>query len=102
VDHDDFTAAVPVRVGIFFGWAAVCGPTCMANAVDAIQRSNANGLFEVSQFAGRAADIQMAVLSDHGNSGGVVAAVLKPLQAVENQRHNAFRPDITDNSAHSE
>src|SRR5580704_2034247 len=102
MDHDDFTGTVAVGMGVFFGWAAMCGPTSMANAIDAIQRSNADGLLQVAQLAGSATDIQMSVLSDHGDSSGIIAAVLKALQAVEDQRHNALRPDISDNSAHCE
>ena len=74
----------------------------MSNAVNSIQRSNADGLFQVFQFAGRAADIQMAVLPDHSDAGRIIATVFEALQAVKYQRHNALRADISDNSAHGE
>src|ERR1700735_2857851 len=102
VDDDNFTGAVQMWRRCLFGRAAVRGPARMADAVNTIKRSNSYRLFQVSQFAGRAADIQMAVFSNHSDSGGVIAAILKALQAVEDQRNNAFRPDITDNSAHGE
>jgi hypothetical protein len=41
----------------------------MANSVNAIERSNADGLFEISQFARGAANVQAAVFSDYGNAG---------------------------------
>jgi hypothetical protein len=74
----------------------------MANPVNAIQRSNADGLFEVSQFAGSAANVQMPVFSNHGDAGRIVSTIFEAFQAVEYQGHDAFRPDITDNSAHGE
>ena len=102
VDYNDFAGAVAVRMSILFSGAPVRGPACVANSVNAIQRSDADGLFEISQFARCAADIQAAVFSDHGDARRVVSAIFQALQAVEYERHNAFRTDIADNSAHSE
>ena len=36
----------------------------------------------------------------HGDAGGIIAAIFEALQAVENQGHDGFRADVTDNSAH--
>ena len=58
VDDDDFAGAIAMGMRVFFGWAAVRGPACVADSVNAIQRSDADGLFEISQFAGSAANIQ--------------------------------------------
>ena len=35
-----------------------------------------------------------------GDAGGIVAAIFEALQAVEDQRHYAFRADVSDNAAH--
>ena len=61
VNDDDFAGAVAVRVGVFFGGAAVGGPARVADAVHAFERSDADGFFEIVQFAGGAADFQFAV-----------------------------------------
>ncbi len=91
-----------MRVRILFGRAAVCGPACMANPVNAIQRSNADGLFQVSQFAGSATNIQMPVFSHHGDARRIISTIFEAFQAIEYQGHDAFRADITYNSAHGE
>src|ERR1700728_529455 len=69
VDYDDFAGAVAVGMRIFFGWASVRGPACVANSINTVQWRDANGLFEISQFAGRAANVQAAIFSDHGDAG---------------------------------
>ena len=37
VYNDDFAGAVAVRVRVFFGWAAVSGPACVADSVNAVE-----------------------------------------------------------------
>ena len=59
VDDDDFAGAVAVRVRVFFGGAAVRGPAGVADAVDAVERSDADGFFEILQLAGGAADFEL-------------------------------------------
>ena len=100
VHDDDFAGAIAVRMGIFLGGAAVRGPARVADAVDAVERSDANRFFEIAQLARGAANFQLAVIADDGDSGRVVAAIFEAAQAVENQRHNALWADITDDSAH--
>jgi len=102
VHYDDFTVAVAVRMGIFLGRASVRRPAGVSDAVHAVQRSDADGFLEISQLAGGAANIELAVVADHCDPGRIIAAVLEPPQAVEDQWNNALGPDITDNSAHDE
>ena len=51
VHHDDVARAIAVRMGVLFGGAAVRGPAGVADAVAAIDRVQADGLFEIAQFA---------------------------------------------------
>ena len=101
VVHDhDFAGAIAMRMRVFFGGAAVRGPARVADAVDALERALANRFFEIAELAGGAADIELAGLGYHGDAGGIVAAILQAAQAVQNQRHDFFMPDVADNSAH--
>jgi len=52
------------------------------------------------QFPWRATDFQLAVFLHHGDAGGIIAAIFEAFQAVENQGHDGFGADVTDNSAH--
>jgi hypothetical protein len=101
VHDDDFAGAVAVRVGVFFGRAPVGGLTRVADAVDALERALANRFFEISQLAGGAANVELAVLGDYGDSGGIIAAIFQAAQAVQNERDDFFIPDVTNDSAHS-
>ncbi len=100
VHHDDFAGAIAMRMGIFLGGAAVRGPARVSDAVDAFERSDADRLFEIAQFSRRAADFQLAVVAHDGDAGGVVSAVFEAPEPVQDQRHNALRADIADDSAH--
>jgi hypothetical protein len=71
-------------------------------AVDAINRIVANGLLEIWQFAGGAANLHMAVLADHGDAGGVVSAVFQAPKPVQDQGYNFLRANVSDDAAHGE
>ena len=60
VHDDDLALAVAMRMGVFFRGAAVRGPAGVAQAVDAIDGHCANGLLEIRQLAGGAANLQFA------------------------------------------
>src|SRR5437879_13701117 len=53
-----------------------------------------------SQLARRAPDVERAV-ANHRQAGGVIAAVLEPLQPFEQHRHHALVPDVADDSGHA-
>ncbi len=86
VDDYDFTGAVAMRMRVFFGGAAVRGPARVADAVDAVERRDADGFFEILQLAGGAADFEFAVCLHDGDAGGIVAAIFEALEAVEDYR----------------
>src|SRR5258708_37862820 len=48
VDHNNRAGAVPMRMRIFFGGAAMGGPASMANAVGAVERLQADDFFQIA------------------------------------------------------
>ena len=100
VDDYDFAGAVAVRMRVFFSGAAVRGPAGVADAVDAIERRDANGFFEILQLAGGAADFEFAVGLHYGDAGGIVAAIFEAFEAVKDYRDDALGADVADNAAH--
>jgi hypothetical protein len=56
----------------------------MADAVSAYDRLEPDSLFQVTQFPFGAANLQAIAVSGDRDSRRVIAAVFKPLQAVEN------------------
>ena len=100
VDDDDPPRAVAMRVSVLLGRPAVSRPPGVPQAVLAIQRAPAHGLFEIRELAGAATDLHAAVIDD-GDAGRVVAAILQALQPVEDDWNDRFRSDVTDDAAHS-
>ena len=59
VVHDhDFSRAVAMGMGVFFGGTSVRGPASVADAVGAVERLLPDGFFQVAQLAFGAADLQ--------------------------------------------
>ena len=101
VHHDDLAGAVAVRMGVLFGGAAVGGPAGVADAVGAIERLQADRLFQVAQLAFGAAHLQSFTVAGDGDSRRVVAAVFQATQAVDDDGHDAFLANVSNDSAHS-
>jgi hypothetical protein len=101
VDHDDVSGAVAVRVGVLFSRAAVRGPARVSDAVSAIERLEPDGFFEVSQLALGAADLQALAVAGDRDAGGVVSAILQPLQPLDDDRHDLLISNVSDDAAHS-
>ncbi len=100
VDDDNLAGAVAMRVSVLFRGTSVRGPASVADAVGAVERLQADDFFQVAQLAFGAANLQAAAIAGHRDSGRVVAAILQPTQAINDDRHYALFADITDNSAH--
>src|SRR5260370_42244147 len=100
VHDDDLSGAVAVRMGVFLGRAAMGGPTRVADAVGALDGRFLQGFFQIAQLARSATDFELAVLGDHSDSGGIVAAGFQLAQALNDHGHSFFRSDVTDNSTH--
>jgi hypothetical protein len=70
------------------------------DAVEAVQRSEANGFLKITQFPGGAPNLEFSVVAYDGDARRIVTAVFEALQAVEDQGDNAFRAYVADDSAH--
>ena len=78
---------------------AVGGPARVADAVVPVERIGLQRLLEARELAGAPAQIDAAVAHD-GDAGRIVAPVLKPPQAVEQDRDDRARADVADDAAH--
>ena len=99
VDDDDLAGAIAVGMGVLFGRPAVRRPARVADAVVAGERMFGDDVFELRQLARAAPELDRTVV-DHGHAGRVVAAIFEPAQAVDEDRHDVLRADVTDDSAH--
>jgi hypothetical protein len=88
-----------VRVRVLLGRTSVRRPPRVAHAVEAVHRILANRVLEVHQFAGRPAEAD-ALGADERHARRVVAAVLHAPEAVDEDRHDGFGADVSDDSAH--
>ena len=102
VVHDnDLAGAIAMRMGILFGGTAVRGPARVADAVGAVERLQPDDLFQVAQLAFGAAHLQAFAVAGDRDAGRIIAAILQPPQAIDDDRHNPLLPYITNNAAHS-
>src|SRR5687767_15741731 len=90
-----------MRVGVFFSRASVRGPARVADAVGAIKRAKPDRFFEVAQFAFGTTYLELVTFVDHGDTRGVVTAILELAQSVDDQRHDLFVTYISNNSTHA-
>ena len=74
-------------------------PSRVAQTVVAINRFGPDGVLEPGQLAGTAAYRQLSI-ANHGDPGRVVAAIFELAKALEEDGHNRFRAEVTDNAAH--
>ena len=109
VMHDDEGAgAIAVRVGVFFGGAAVGGPAGVSDSVSAVHGLVAEDSLKVAELAGRAAELEeigRAVGCDaagDGDAGGVITAIFEASQALHDDGDAGFRADVADDSTHIE
>ncbi len=99
VDDDEPAGAVPVWMRVFFGGAAVGGPARVAQAVAAGDRVGRQHLLEPGELARASPDVETPVVHQR-DAGRVVAAVLQPPQALDQDRQNGTGPDVADDAAH--
>ena len=100
VHHHDAPGAIAVRMGILLRGAAMGGPAGVADAVRAVDRIQPDGLFQVAQLAFGAAHLQPVAIAADRNSRRVIAAILKPFQAIENDWNHPLLTDVANNSTH--
>ena len=58
-----------MRVRVLFSRTTVRGPTCVADAVGAVERAETNRLFEVAQFSFGATDLEFVTFVDDRDTG---------------------------------
>ncbi len=88
-----------MRMRVRLGGLAVCRPAGVADAGLAEQRLAGQARFEIAQLAFGATPAERAVL-DGGNARGVVAAIFKPLQCVDQLTRNGAFTEDANNAAH--
>ena len=97
VDHRDLVGRV--RMGIALGRRAVGGPARVADADHAVERLDAQLCREIAELALGAAARDLAAL-ERRDAGAVIAAILEPLQRIDQARRDRFDPDDPDDAAH--
>ncbi len=89
-----------VRMRIELGDAAVGGPAGVADAEAGVQAVGGCSGLHFGDAAG-AAHAAHRIARDHGDPGGIVAAVFQALEAVDQQRDHVTVGDGADDSAHA-
>src|SRR5580692_4693207 len=89
-----------MRMGIALAGHAVRGPTRMGDANPADDRHLRQRLLERPYFADGAQALQMAAAVEHGHAGRVIAAVLEPLQSLDQDWDDVPIRDPADYAAH--
>src|ERR1700756_3133552 len=100
MDDHNLSGAVAVRVGVLFTGTSVGRPARVADPVSAFEGLEANDLFQVAELALGATHLKAAAVSGDGNAGGVVAAILKTTQPIDDDRHNLLFADVSDDATH--
>ena len=101
VHDDDSPGAVAMGMRVFFRGPAMGGPAGVADAVGAIERLEADDLFQVAQLALGAANLQTFAIAAHCDSGGIVAAIFQPSKSLDDDRYHPFLANISHDAAHA-
>ena len=100
VDDRDLARAVLVGMSVEVIGAAMGGPAGVGQADRRMGRAVGDGRAQVGELAGLLLDEQAAGIIDEGDARRVVAAVLEPLQAFDEDRARLAGPRIADDAAH--
>ncbi len=99
VDHRDVVGGV--RMGVVLVRLAVGGPAGVSDPGMAGERFGPQPGFEVFQFAFGAAAVEM-VAFQRGDTGGIIAAIFKPLERIHQLLGDRSAPQNADNAAHAD
>ncbi|MNH04554.1 hypothetical protein D3C79_638530 [compost metagenome] len=99
VHHGHFIAR-EVRVGVALGRRTVGGPASVGDAQLAGQWLDGNSGFQFTDLADTATALQFTVLGEDGQAGAVVPAVLKTLEAFDQDGCDVAFGDGTNDSTH--
>ena len=99
VDDGDAVPAVHVRVGVARGGRAVRCPAGVGDAARAGERLAGERVPQPLHPAGELPDRDPSAILD-GDAGGVVAAILEPAEALQQDRRRLARTDVPHDAAH--
>src|SRR5256885_1430886 len=99
MDDSDISFAVGVGMGVAFIRNAVRRPPRMADTGIAVDRTCRQSMLQLRNLAGSLAGLHTVAIH-HRDAGGVVAAVLHPLQALEQEAGRGTVSDVSDNPTH--
>src|SRR5215472_1664925 len=101
VNYDYSSGAIAVRMSVFFCGTSVRSPPGVANAVGAFQRFVADDLFQIPKLAFCTADLKSIPIPGDSNARGVVPAILKLTQSLDDHGDNALLTYISNNATHT-
>src|SRR5947209_7237252 len=103
VDQRDAAVTGQVRVSVAFRRRAVSGPAGMGDPHPRFRERLAvrNDLLEHADSTDRAADVQVTRASHHRDPRGIVATILQPLEALDEQRLSHLATHVGNDSAHA-
>ena len=99
VDQGERAAAVAVRVRVTLGRGTMRRPTRVADAAAAVQWRLGQKVPQAPDASRQLAGLDPTSVQDR-DSGGVVAAIFEPAQALHQNRCRFPRPDVPDDSTH--
>jgi len=101
VDDGELAVVGEVRVRVDVGRSAVRGPAGVTDAGRPVHhRVGAEVVAQHLELAGALAHLEVAVRVDHGDTGGVVTAVLEAGKTREEDGLTVTRPHVSDDSTH--
>jgi hypothetical protein len=89
-----------MRVGILFSRTPVGRPPSVTDPIIPIERLQSNALFEIAQLSFRTTQLEMLMIVNDRNARRIVSAILELSQSVDDQRHDLFVSNVSDNSTH--
>jgi hypothetical protein len=72
----------------------------MAYTVSSVERLKPDDFFQVAEFAFRPANLQAFTVAANRNTSGIVSAILKTPETIQNHGNDPLLANIPDNSAH--
>ena len=100
VDDRDRPGAILVGMGVEIVGFAVGRPAGVGKADRSVRRPIRDGGLKIGELARLLLDEQLAVLVDQGDPGRIVATVLEPLEALDQDRAGFPGSRIPDDSTH--
>ena len=99
LDDHQLAGVVGMRMGVALAGLAVGGPARVPDADIARDRAFVQAAGEIAQLADVATDRDLAILDDR-DAGRIVAAILQPPQAFQDDLGRVARANITDDPTH--